>query len=139
DVDLGWPPGAGPHVEVLAVRREDLDAVALAVGDVDLAGVLPDATDRVKLVRANLGVAELPGVADLAPRFQQLALRRVLVDAAVAVAVRDVDLAVWADADVGRVVERGPGVADAVLHRQAAAGEVRIAGLADVAGVAGVG
>ena len=58
DVELGRAAEAGPHVEVLAVRREDLDAVVLAVGDVDLALVLPDAVHGVEVARPVLGVAQ---------------------------------------------------------------------------------
>ena len=83
---------------ILAVWREDLDAVALAVRHVDLAVVLPDAMHGVEVARLVLGVAQLLGVADLAPGLEQRAVRRVLVDAAVAVAVRDVDLAARPDA-----------------------------------------
>src|SRR5690242_6027154 len=41
-VQLGGALETGPHVEIVAVGREDLDAVVLAVGDVHLALVLPD-------------------------------------------------------------------------------------------------
>ncbi len=69
---------------VFAVAVEDLDAVVLAVGDVDPAiRVAADIVDDVEL--AGIG-------AGLAPRHNKLAVRRIFMHARIAVAVRDVDL-----------------------------------------------
>ena len=72
--------------------------MVLAVGDIDPAvGVGGDVVHDVEL--AGIG-------AGLAPGLQQLAVRRVLVDAGIAVAVRHVDLALRRQRGVGAAVER---------------------------------
>ena len=140
DVQLGRPLEAGPHVEVLAVGREDLDAVVLAVGDVDLALVLPDAVHGVEEARAcpscRAGRARCParprtsaacrlprtcgrGCCDSRPRRRSRRRATTLTSVG------------WWN---GRA-----GVADAVEHRHAAAGGVRTGRLAHVLRVAGVG
>ena len=83
---------------VLAVAVEHLDAVVLAVGDIDPAvGVGDDVVDDVEL--AGIG-------ARLAPGLYQLAVGRVFVHAGIAVAVRHVDLALRRQRGVGAAVER---------------------------------
>ena len=82
-------PGGAMHVDPLrlelAVAGADLDAVVLAVGDVDPAvGFAADVVGDVELARIG---------ARLAPREEQLAVRRELVHARVAVAVGDVEIA----------------------------------------------
>ena len=87
--DVRRPLRVGPLGQVLAVRAEDLDAVVLAVAD-EHAAVGGDG-DAVRQV-------ELAGpVARLAPRPLELAVRREVVHAAVAVAVGDVEIALRAD------------------------------------------
>lgn len=69
---------------VFAVAVEYLDAVVLAVGNIDEAvGVGCNIVDDVEL--AGIG-------AGFAPGLQQLAVGRIFVDAGIAVAVRDVNL-----------------------------------------------
>ena len=78
---------------VFAVAVEHLHPVVLAVGDIDPAiGIGADVVHDVEL--AGLG-------AGLAPRHQQLAVRRIFMDAGVAVAVRDIDLALRRQARCG--------------------------------------
>ena len=102
----------------LAVAVEHLDPVVLAVGDIEPAvGVAADVVRDVEL--AGIG-------AGLAPRHQQLAVGRVFVDARVAVAVRDVEVALRRQGGVGAAVERlaaheGLGLAgDAERHQHLA-------------------
>src|SRR5580700_4356866 len=83
---------------VFAVAVEHLDPVVLAIGDIDpTVRVAADVVDDVELTGIGAG---------LAPRHQQLAVRRVFVDAGVAVTVRDVDFALWRQRRVGAAVER---------------------------------
>src|SRR6185295_12871177 len=83
---------------VFAVAVEHLHAVVLAVGDIDPAvGIGRDIMDDVEL--AGIG-------AGLAPGFQQLSVRRIFVDAGIAVAVRDIDLALRRQRGVGAAVKR---------------------------------
>src|SRR5712691_4097616 len=57
---------AGPHAEVVAVRREYLDALVRPVGDVELAGVVEgDRVRQMELARA---------IPRRAPRFDQPAV-----------------------------------------------------------------
>src|SRR5213594_1317855 len=82
----------------LAVPVEHLDAMVLAVGDVDPA--VPATADVVRNV-------ELAGIgAGLAPRAEQRAVRSELVDARVAVAVRDVEIALRRERSVRAAVKR---------------------------------
>ena len=139
-VDLGRTLEAGPDFDELAVGRVDLDAVVLAVADVDLVLVGPDAVRRVEEARLVLGALEVLRVARLAPGLHQRAVGAELVGARVAVAVRDEDVAVVGDAHVGGLVERPGALADAVDDRDAAARDVRVVdGLPDFLRVAGVG
>src|SRR4029077_2364036 len=70
---------------VLALAVEDLHAVVLAVGDIDPA---------IFVGGDVVGDVELAGIrAGRAPAHQVLAVGRILVDDAVAVAVGDIDLA----------------------------------------------
>ena len=74
-----------PHGDVLAVGIEDLDAVGLTVGDVDAVVAVDDDV---------VGADELAGVdTGLAPREDVASVGGILVDAGVAVAVGDVDVA----------------------------------------------
>ena len=83
---------------VLAVAVEHLDAVVLAVGDIDPAvGVGADVVHDVELAGVGAG---------LAPRHQQFAVRRIFVHPGIAVAVGDVDLAFRRQRGVGAAVER---------------------------------
>src|SRR4051794_28549289 len=69
----------------LTVGVEHLDAGVLAVRDIDPAvGIATDVVDDVELALAGPWCA---------PRHEQLAVRRVFVDAGVAIAVRHVNLA----------------------------------------------
>src|SRR5205807_757550 len=80
-----------------AVGVEELNPAVLAVGHIH--GALPihrDAVGDAELARATAGFT---------PRQEQFALRRELVDAGVAVAVADIQLAARADRQVGRVVK----------------------------------
>src|SRR5580692_5665581 len=81
---------------VFAVAVEHLDAMVLAVGDIDPAvGVGDDVVDDVEL--AGIG-------AGFTPTFNQLAVGRVLMHASIAVAVGDVDLALRRQRGVGAAV-----------------------------------
>ena len=83
---------------VFAVAVEHLHAVVLAVGDIDPAvGIGRDIVDDVEL--AGIG-------AGLAPGFEQLAVRRIFVDAGIAVAVGNIDLALRRQRGVGAAVKR---------------------------------
>ncbi len=83
---------------VFAVAVEHLDAVVLAVGDIDPA---------IRVAAHIVGDVELAGIgAGLAPCHQQLAVGRIFVDARIAVAVGDVDLALRRQCRVGAAVER---------------------------------
>src|SRR6266545_1937071 len=68
-----------PFVEVLTFRREDLDAIVIAIANENPAVRLPYAVRTVELART---------VARLAPREQQLSIGAELVHASVTVAVR---------------------------------------------------
>src|SRR5215831_12094939 len=82
--DAVWSMDVVPHGDELAVGVEHLDAMGLAVGDVDAVLAVDD-----HVVGAN----ELAGIdAGLAPREDVAAVGGELVDAAVAVAVRDVEV-----------------------------------------------
>ena len=115
-VEAAGPVHVDPLRFVLAVAVEHLDAVILAVGDVHPA--LRVGGDVVRDV-------ELAGIrARLAPREQQLSVRRVLVHARIAVAVAHVDLAPGRQRRVRAAVERQaahvgrrlPGDADLEQH-----------------------
>ena len=83
---------------VFAVAVEHLHAVVLAVGDIDPAvGIGRDIVDDVEL--AGIG-------AGLAPGLQQLSVRRIFVDAGIAVAVGNIDLALRRQRGVGAAVKR---------------------------------
>src|SRR4029077_9382551 len=83
---------------VAAVAVEDLDAVVLPVGDIDPAlGVAADIVDDVELARI---------AARLAPRHEKLAVRREFVDAGIAVAIGDIDVASPRQRRVGATIER---------------------------------
>ncbi len=83
---------------VFAVAVEHLDAVVLAVGDIDeTVGVGCDVVDDVEL--AGIG-------ARFAPGLDQSAVGREFVDAGIAVTVRDVDFALGRERGVGAAVER---------------------------------
>src|SRR5579864_2914538 len=82
-----------------AVAVENLDAMVLAVGDVNPAvGVTANIVRDVELAGVGAG---------LAPGREELAARRVFVDAGVAVAVGDVEeVALRRQSGVGAAVER---------------------------------
>ena len=83
---------------VFAVAVEHLHAVVLAVGDIDPAvGIGRDIVDDVEL--AGIG-------ARLAPGLEQFSVRRIFVDAGIAVAVRDIDLALRRQRGMGAAVKR---------------------------------
>ena len=72
---------------VLSVPVEDLHPVVLAVGDVDPAiGVATDIVRKIEFTRPGPG---------LTPTLEQLAVGRKLVDGGIAIAVGDVNVAVW--------------------------------------------
>jgi hypothetical protein len=128
-IEPAWPMQVVPLSLVAALAVEDLHAVVLAVGHVH--EPIPVGGDVVREV-------ELAGIgAGLAPREQMLAVGRVLVDAGVAVAVGQIEVArPGTDGDVGGPVERlaalergrGVGIADGeeelALRRELAAGVV---------------
>src|SRR5215510_9636874 len=110
DDEVGIVPAARAAVErtgpvhvvplqlVPAVAVEYLHAVVLAVGDVDPAVVVGGDV---------VGDVELAGIgAGGAPAHQVFAVGRVLVDAGIAVAVGNVDLALGRKCRVGTAVER---------------------------------
>src|SRR4029453_1822579 len=102
--DVRRAPGVGPLREVLAVRAENLDAIVLAIAHEDAA---------VGGHRDAVGQEELAGaLARHTPRPLQLAAGREEVHAAVAVAVRDVEIAPRADRKVRRPVEGPTGPLD---------------------------
>ena len=70
---------------IFAVAVEDLHAMIFAIGDVDPALVIAgDIVDEIELPRIG---------PRLAPGEQQFTVRRILVNAGVGIAVRDVDIA----------------------------------------------
>ena len=82
----------------LTVAVEDLHPVVLTVGYVDpTIGVTADVVDDIELAFTGAG---------LTPRHQQLSVRRVFVDAGVAVAVRDVNVASRRQRGVSAAMER---------------------------------
>ena len=89
---------AGPLAEVVALGREDLDALVRAVGDIELAVIVEG--DAVRQVELALAIARR------APRFDEPAVARKAVHAGVAVAVGHVDVAVGVGHHLGRVIER---------------------------------
>ena len=98
DEDVLRPLHVGPLGEVLAGRAEDLDAVVLAIRDEDPpVGVDPGAVREVELA------GTVPG---LTPGLEELATVAEAVDATVAVAVRDVEVARRSHGEVGRTIER---------------------------------
>src|SRR5260370_40618129 len=76
----------------------------------------------VEQVGAVPGVTQVFGIARLAPRLQQPAVRAELVHAAVAVSVGDENVATGGNGDVGRLIERWARVTDAVGDGQTASG-----------------
>src|SRR5207237_1233147 len=83
---------------VFAVAVEYLDAVVFAVGDVDPA---------IRVAADVVGDVELTGIgARLAPGEQQLAIRAEFMDPGVAVAVRNIEIALRRHRGVGAAVER---------------------------------
>src|SRR5262249_24301896 len=90
-------PGLLPLVQILPILIEDLDAVVLAVANIDpTAGVEHDGMGKIELACAG---------SLFAPGLEVLAFPGELHDARVAVAIRDVDLAGRAHGHVGRLVE----------------------------------
>src|SRR5215469_9916683 len=87
---------AGPLAEVLALGREDLDALVRAVADVELAVVIEgDGVRQMELAAAMTGFA---------PRFDEPAVAGEAVDAGVPVAVGHIDVAIGVTDHLGRVV-----------------------------------
>ena len=82
---------AGPNRQVSAVQCEYLEAVVLAVGHVQPVLVFPDAMHKLELARA---------VARLAPGGEKLPVLGELVDAAVAIAIGDVHIALRRQGEV---------------------------------------
>ena len=82
----------------IAIAVEHLHAVVLAVGDIDpTIGIGADVVDDVEFALAG---------ARSAPRMQQFAVRRIFVHARVAVAVRDVDLALGRQRGMSAAMKR---------------------------------
>ena len=70
---------------IFAVAVEDLNAVIFPIGDVDPALVIAgDIVDEIELPRVG---------PRLAPGEQQFTVRRILVNAGIGIAIRDVDIA----------------------------------------------
>src|SRR5690606_8285544 len=90
----------GPLGHESALRVEHLDALILAVGDVDLVATV-DGDEMDDGERAGPGSGLPPGA-------QQRAIGCEAMDAAIAIAVRNVDLAVRREGDAGRHVEGPP-------------------------------
>ena len=68
DVQFGRALEAGPDVQEIAIARENLDSIVLAIRDINLAGVLPDGMDgveEVRLVLRLLQVACMAGLSEL--------------------------------------------------------------------------
>src|SRR5207249_7101929 len=86
EVDVGRPMDIAPLGDELPARVEHLDAAVLPVADVD---------ESLRVDPQAVGQVELAGLllARRAPRREQGALRREAMHAAVAVAVRDVEIA----------------------------------------------
>src|ERR1700757_762800 len=79
DIHSAWPRHVRPDVFDLAIRREHLDALIFAVGDINVA---------VAVGAVIVWQAELPRlVSRLSPRAQQTAVGRVLVYLGIAVTV----------------------------------------------------
>src|SRR3984893_13916331 len=96
--DVVRPAHAGPLAQVVAVRREYLDALVRPVGDVELAlGVEGDAVRQVELALA---------MARRAPRLDEPSVAGKAVHAGVAVAVGHVNVAVGVGDHLGRMIER---------------------------------
>src|SRR5712692_11541359 len=96
--EVGRALDVRPLAEILALGAEDLDAIVLAVADEDPAvGGHGDAVGEIELAG--------PGSRD-APGALALARRREAVDAAIAIAVADVEIALGPDGQVGRAIER---------------------------------
>ena len=87
-----------PLVEKLAVRVEDLDAIVLAIPDVDPSLCVDrNSVRQVELARA---------VAFLAPCGEEGTVFRELRDSGIAVTVGNVEVAVGREGDIGGTVER---------------------------------
>src|SRR3984893_8151929 len=96
--DVVRPAHAGPLAQVVAVRREYLDALVRPVGHVQLAlRVEGDAVRQVGLA---------PPMAPRAPRLDEPSVARKAVHAGVAVAVGHVNVAVGVGDHFCRVIER---------------------------------
>ena len=107
DVDVGRANDVVPLIYELTVAGEDLEAIVFAVGDVEaFAAVDEHAVRQVELAGAGAG---------LAPGLDELASGGEAVDAAVAIAVTDVDFAVGCNGDVGGVVERAGGLLEGAV------------------------
>src|SRR5882724_3990597 len=95
--EVGRPLGIGPLVEILAVRAEDLDAIVLAIADEDA-----PVRGQGNAVRQE----ELAGTsARSTPGTLELATGRILVHAAIPVAVGDVEVALGPHCEIRRAVE----------------------------------
>src|SRR5262245_16473816 len=96
--EVRWTLRIGPLLEEFTIRAEYLNTVDFAVTH-EHASIRGD--------RESVRQPELAGaIAGLTPRALQLPARGEHVHACIAIAVRDVDVALWADGDVGRTVER---------------------------------
>src|SRR3989441_8578170 len=101
DVDVSGAMDVRPLREGLSGCREDLNAVVFPVADVDdPLPVYPDAVGQVELARGAL--------ARRSPGGQQPAVAREPMDPAVAVSIRDVQVAGGGNHHLGGLVE-GPG------------------------------
>jgi hypothetical protein len=96
--EAAWAVQVVPLRLVLAVAIEHLHAMILAVGYIDPAvGIASDIVRDVELARIGAGPA---------PGQQQLAVRRVFVDARVAITIRHIDVALRRHGGVGAAMER---------------------------------
>src|SRR5207244_8645334 len=66
-IQFGRSLETGPHVQIVAVQVEDLDAVVFPVSDVDLSLVLPDRMHSMEKAGFVAGVAQVAGIAWLTP------------------------------------------------------------------------
>ena len=123
--DILRPKEAGDHAEKLAVDREPLQPVVLAIRDGDLLRADgPDGVRRDKLARRD---------AELAKAAQELSSRREDMHLRVPITVRDDDAAIRQDSGIGWVAERSARLVAGPQLLQQPSGEIVNADLVGVA------
>src|SRR5262249_4765984 len=96
--DVVRPAHAGPHAEIVAVRREYLDALIRPVGHIELS--LRIEGDAVRQVELALAMARAT------PRLDEASVPGEAVHAGAAVASGHVNVAVGVGDHLGRMIER---------------------------------